>query len=452
MYQHVHFIGIGGISMSALAKILLRRGVRVSGSDITDTKIVEELRELGAEIAIPHAAQNITNPDIVVFTSAIAPDNPELLAAKEKGIRLVERADMVGHIMEHYPKSIAVAGTHGKTTTTSMLTYMLLEAGFDPTAMVGGELDILGGNLRVGHSDCLVTEACEYKRNFLKFQPFLSMILNIEADHLDYYRDLEDVISAFSDFAALPPENGAVVINADDPNCLRAAKHARGRVITAGLCQADCTAQDIAYGTDGCAAFTLCWQGRQIGRAKLRVPGAHNLSNALCAAAAMLFLQADEDAVLQGLERFGGAKRRFERRGTFGGGVLLIDDYAHHPTEIATTLASAKQMHAGTVWCIFQPHTYTRTKALLHQFADALKAADRLIMADIYAAREPDTGLVSSKDLADLVPGAVYIQGFAPIANYIRAHAKPGDIVITMGAGDVFQIGDMLLHGDAACK
>lgn len=444
--MHVHFIGIGGISMSALAKILLKNGDTVSGSDITETNLTKELRDLGAAISIPHAAEHITNPDMVVYTSAIAPDNPELAAARQKGIRLVERAELVGHIMADYPHSAAVAGTHGKTTTTSMLTYMLLAAGQDPTVMVGGELDVLGGNLRIGHSGCFVTEACEYKRNFLKFRPLVGVILNIEADHLDYYRDLDDVIDAFSDFAALLPPDGALVINGDDPNCLRAAQKAHCEILRAGLDAAcDCTAHNITYDADGCASFTLCWRGEALFNGKLHVPGAHNVQNALCAAAAALFLGADPAAVAQGMAQFGGAKRRFERRGTFGGGILLIDDYAHHPTEIATTLKSAKQMDAGTVWCIFQPHTYTRTKALLHEFADALKAADRLIMADIYAAREPDTGLISSKDVADLVPGAVYIPGFAPIADYIRKNAKPGDVVITMGAGDVFKIGDLLL-------
>lgn len=449
MSQHVHFIGIGGISMSALAKILLTHGDTVTGSDITETDITRHLRDLGVDIAIGHAAENITNPDMVVYTSAIAPDNPELAAARQKGIRLVERADMVGHIMDAYPCSIAVSGTHGKTTTTSMLTYILLSSDLDPTVMVGGELDILGGNLRIGRGDCFITEACEYKRNFLKFRPQIGVILNIEADHLDYYRDLDDVIDAFSDFAALLPPDGALIINAGDKNCLRAAQKAGCKVIRTGLDAAcDCTAHNIVYGGDGCASFSLCWQGEPLVDVKLHVPGAHNVQNALCAAAAALAAGADAAAVARGLEQFGGAKRRFEHRGTFGGGILLIDDYAHHPTEIATTLQSARQMDAGTVWCIFQPHTYTRTKALLHEFADALKAADKLIMADIYAAREPDTGLVSSKDVADLVPGAVYIPGFQPIADYIRQNAKPGDVVITMGAGDVFKIGDLLLAED----
>lgn len=446
MSQHVHLIGIGGISMSAIAKILLANGDTVSGSDITETDITRQLRDLGASIAIPHAAENITHPDMVVYTSAIAPDNPELLAAQKANIRLVERAEMVGHIMENYPCSVAVSGTHGKTTTTSMLTYILLSSDMDPTIMVGGELDILGGNLRIGGSDCFVTEACEYKRNFLKFRPQIGVILNIEADHLDYYRDLNDVIDAFASFAALLPPDGALVVNADDANSLRAAQAANCPVIRTGLDAAcDCTAHGVAYGGDGCASFSLCWRGEPLFDVTLNVPGAHNVHNALCAAAAALSAGADPAAVARGLESFGGAKRRFDRRGTFGDGILLIDDYAHHPTEIATTLQSAQQMDAGDVWCIFQPHTYTRTKALLHEFADALKAADHLIMADIYAAREPDTGLVSSKDVANLVPGAVYIPGFQPIADYIRQNAKPGDLVITMGAGDVFKIGDILL-------
>lgn len=431
--------------MSALAKILIANGTSVTGSDITATPITEELEKLGARVTVPHNASCICDQDAVVFTSAVKSDNPEIVEAKKRGINLIERAEMVGNIMRSSSDAVAVSGTHGKTTTTSMMAYTMLSAALDPTVMVGGELDILNGNLRIGKSGRMVTEACEYCRNFLRFAPTLGVILNIEADHLDYYRDLDDVIDAFSSFAALIPESGALVINGDDPNCTKAAKSAKCRVITAGINNGDIRAEDISYDRFGYPSFTVTENGKEIMRLTLSVVGEHNIYNALCAVAASLVLTDNVSAVKAGLEKFTGTKRRFEKKGEKDG-ILVVDDYAHHPTEIKATLSAVSKIRSGKVWCVFQPHTYTRTKTLFPDFVKALSAAENLVIADIYAAREKDTGLVSSKELADAIDGAVYIKGFESIADYFMQNASPGDIILTMGAGDIFKVGEIILQ------
>ena len=444
MYKKVHFIGIGGISMSALAKILISNGVQVSGSDITETPITEELRTMGAKISIPHCYECIESPDIVVYTSAIANDNPELKAARDKGIELVERASMVGNIMRSYHVPVAIAGTHGKTTTTSMMAYTMISAQLDPTVMVGGELDILNGNLKTGKGGFMVTEACEYCRNFLKFAPKIGVILNIEADHLDYYKDLDDVIDAFSSFSALLPEDGTLVINGDDENCIKASKSAKCKVIKVGIKNGDIKAENICYDKFGYPSFDVVAGGNKIMHLTLNVVGEHNIYNALCAVGASLEMSDDIDAIKDGLEKFTGTKRRFEKKGEVGG-ILVVDDYAHHPTEIKATLSAVSKIKGGKVWCVFQPHTYTRTKTLFDDFVSALGTAQNLVIADIYAAREKDTGLVHSRDLADAIEGAKYISGFENIAAYFKENAKDGDIILTMGAGDIFKVGDILL-------
>lgn len=430
--------------MSALAKILISNGVEVSGSDITPTPLTKELEEMGAKITIPHCAESVTDQDIIVFTSAISNDNPEIIEAKRKGIRLVERAEMVGNIMKGFSTAVAVSGTHGKTTTTSMMTHTMLSAGLDPTVMVGGELAILNGNLRIGKSEYMVTEACEYCRNFLHFAPTVGIILNIEADHLDYYRDLDDVIDAFSSFSALIPENGALIINGDDENCEKASKSAKCRVIRVGIKNGDIKAENISYDKFGYPSFDVCKNGKKIMALTLATVGEHNIYNALCAVGASLTMTDNTDAIKKGLEEFSGTKRRFEKKGEKNG-ILIIDDYAHHPTEIKATLSAVKKINSGKVWCVFQPHTYTRTKTLFADFAEALSAAENLVIADIYAAREKDTGLVSSKELADAIDGAVYIKGFDAIADYFMQNATAGDIILTMGAGDIFKVGEILL-------
>ena len=443
MNKYVHFIGIGGISMSGIAKILLNNGIRVSGSDISESDSVAELRKLGAEINIGHCAQNITNQDMVVFTSAVHDDNPEIIAAKEKGIKLVERAAMLGYIMKDYKKAISVAGTHGKTTATSMFAYILLEAQTDPTVMVGGKLDGIDGNLRIGNSDYFITETCEYMRNFLKFFPKVAVILNVEEDHLDYYKDIDDIIDAFSSFCALVPEDGIIVVNKENENSVKSAEGALAKVYTFGFEDADFCAGNIAYSEFGYPSFDI-YEGNDIKlHIDLNVVGLHNVLNATACALAAFKMGLDGGAIKRGLEAFTGTKRRFEKKG-FVNGALVIDDYAHHPTEISATIKALKNVNHKSEWCIFQPHTYTRTISLLDDFAKALSEVDNVIITDIFAAREKDTGIVHSKDLADKIPGAVYIKEFEDIANYTKENAKEGDIVLTMGAGNVCDIGDLL--------
>ena len=443
MAEYVHFIGIGGISMSGIAKILLNNGIKVSGSDISESDSVKELRDLGAIVNIGHSADNIQGQDIVVYTSAVHDDNPEIVAAKEKGIKLIDRATMLGIIMKNYKNAISVAGTHGKTTATSMLAYVLLAAEMDPTIMVGGKLDGIDGNLRIGESDCFITETCEYMRNFLKFFPTVAVILNVEEDHLDYYKDINDIIDAFQSFCGLVPEDGFIVVNNESDNALKSAEDAKAKVYTFGFDGADFSAENITYSSYGYPSFDIYSGSELIGHLELNVVGIHNVLNATACALAASKLGIGFDMIKKGLEAFTGTKRRFEKKG-FVNGALVIDDYAHHPTEIEATLKALGNVNHTSEWCIFQPHTYTRTISLMDDFAKALSMAGNVIITDIYAAREKDTGIVHAKDLADKIENAVYIKNFADIEDYIRKNASEGDVVLTMGAGDVYKIGESL--------
>lgn len=442
--NHIHFIGIGGISMSSLAQILIHNGKKVSGSDVTRTHLTDELEKQGAKITIGQKKENIENPDLIVYTAAISEDNEELMEARRKNIKTIERAVLLGEIMKKYPLSIAVSGTHGKTTTTSMITHILLANDTDPTVTVGGELNAISGNLRLGRSDYFLTEACEYHRSFLEFFPKIGIILNIEADHLDYFKDLDEIVDTFCDFAKILPDDGTLIVANDNPNTIKTIKHAKCKVITCGLNDADFVAKNIEYDQSGCASFDVYHNGECITRVSLSVNGKHNIYNALCAFACGYDLGFDTKLIKKGLLSFGGTKRRFEKKGE-AFGFMVVDDYAHHPTEIKATLKAAKNAKYNNVWCIFQPHTYTRTKALLDDFAKALAYADNVIITDIYAAREKDTGLVCAKDLADKTNGSIYIKEFSDIKDYIIKNAKQGDLVITMGAGTVYKIGEMIL-------
>jgi UDP-N-acetylmuramate--alanine ligase len=441
--KFIHFIGIGGISMSGIAKILLSNNIEVSGSDISESESVRELRELGARVEIGHRAENITNQDIVVYTSAVHDDNPEIIAAKQKGIKLIDRATMLGYIMKDYTDAISVAGTHGKTTATSMMAYVLLEAQKDPTVMVGGKLDGIDGNLRIGGSGYFLTETCEYMRNFLKFFPKIAIILNVEEDHLDYYRDIDDIVDAFSSFCALVPEDGYVVVNKESEYAVKSANGSKAKVYTFGFNDADYCAKNITYSDYGYPSFDVYEKDNLIGSISLNVVGVHNVLNALSVAAAALNMGIDFESIKKGLEKYTGTKRRFEKKG-FVNGALVIDDYAHHPTEIKATLKALDNIKHQRQWVIFQPHTYTRTISLLDDFADALSLSDNVIITDIFAAREKDTGIVHSKDLASKIKDAIYIKDFCDIEKYIKENAKEGDVVLTVGAGDVYKIGESL--------
>ena len=447
---HVHFIGIGGISMSGLAEILMEKGFRVSGSDSKESPLTIALASKGAEIFYGQRASNILEgTGLVVYTAAIHPDNPEYERASSLGIPIISRAELLGQIMKNYTTPIAVSGTHGKTTTTSMLSHILLEAETDPTISVGGILPAIGGNIRVGHSGYFITEACEYTNSFLSFFPKISIILNIDADHLDFFKDIDDIRHSFRRFAEILPPDGTLIINADTPEYESVIRDLPCRVITYGLEHpADYTASGITYDKYGHASFTVLQDGVRTGSYYLKVPGLHNVQNALAAIICARILGLPEEAVVKGIGGFSGTDRRFQYKGEVGG-VTVIDDYAHHPTEIRATLDSAARYPHKEIWCVFQPHTYTRTKALLPEFADALARADHVVLADIYAARETNTIGISSADLKERIlekgTHCEYFPTFDEIENYLLSSCLPGDLLITMGAGDVVAIGEHLL-------
>ena len=448
--QHIHFIGIGGISMSGLAEVLLGKGFTVSGSDAHDSDLISLLREHGALVTIGQTAENITSDiDVIVYTAAIHPDNPEFKAAKESGKPMLTRAELLGEMMQNYRVSVAVAGTHGKTTTTSMVSHVLLAGNYDPTISVGGILPAIGGNIRVGKSDTFVTEACEYTNSFLSLIPTVGMILNVDADHLDFFKDLDDIANSFHIFASQIPADGTLVINRDSKKFNEVTDGIACKIVTYSLDKdADYTASNITHDEFGHGSFDCYERGELLGRITLSVPGIHNVSNALATVAAARTMNIPADVIIEGLKNFTGADRRFEYKGKMGE-VTVIDDYAHHPTEIKATLAAAANYPHKEIWVIFQPHTYTRTKALLPEFAEALSAADHIILAKIYEAREKDIYGVSSQNLADEIAkygrDVRYITTFSGIEEYVRTHCKPGDILITMGAGNVTEIGPALI-------
>ena len=448
---HVHFIGIGGISMSGLAKVLLKEGFTVSGSDNKRSPLTEQLEEAGAAVFYGQKASNIIDGiDVVVYTAAIHADNEEYQAAVKKGLSMLTRAQLLGQLMTNYDIPIAVAGTHGKTTTTSMLTHILLAADTDPTVSVGGILNAIGGNIRVGNSEIFVTEACEYTNSFLEFFPKISIILNIDEDHLDFFKDLEDIRRSFRRFAELLPSDGCLIINGDIERLNGLTDGLSCKVVTYGTGSAlDYSAANISHNELGNASFDFIKKGNFMSRITLSVNGEHNVSNALAALAAADLLGIPVCEASEGLKKFRGTKRRFEYKGEVNG-ITIIDDYAHHPTEIKATLMAARHYPHREIWCVFQPHTFTRTKALFHEFVEALSYTDHIILADIYAARETDTLGISSADIAEELcktgADAYYLPSFEKIEAFCMEKCKKGDMLITMGAGDVVNIGDSLLE------
>ena len=436
--------------MSGLAEILLKAGFQVSGSDAHESALTDRLEAKGARISYGQRAENITDDvEVVVYTAAVHADNPEYAEVVRRGIPMLSRAELLGQMMRNYGQAVAISGTHGKTTTTSMLTEILLAAETDPTISVGGILHSIGGNIRVGSHDVFVTEACEYTNSFLSFLPTLEVILNIEEDHLDFFRDLDDIRRSFRLFAEKLDENGLLVISSDIKNYQAICEGLPCRVITVGHAQdSDYSAADIKYDSYARAGFTLLEKGQPTGTIRLSVPGEHNVYNALAAIAAAKAMDIPDEAIAAGLERYTGTDRRFQKKGEIGG-VTVIDDYAHHPQEIAATLAAAKHYPHKKLWCVFQPHTYTRTRAFLDEFAEALSAADEVILADIYAARETDTLGISSADIAARIEKmgkpVQYFSTFDEIETFILLNCSTGDLLITMGAGDIVKVGERLL-------
>lgn len=447
---HVHFIGIGGISMSGLAEILLKEHFKISGSDSKESELTDNLVKMGAEIFYGQSASNIlSGTDLVVYTAAIRADNPEFLAAKEAGIPMLSRAELLGQIMDNYKQSVAVAGTHGKTTTTSMVSQILLCAACDPTLSVGGILEAIHGNIRVGHSDIFVTEACEYTNSFLHFRPRYSIILDIEAEHLDFFKDIQDIRNSFHLFAKNTISDGAIIINGQIEQYEEIVAGLSPKVITYGLIPScNYYATDITYDEKACAHFTVKKDGVTLCDITLSVPGEHNVYNSLAAIAVCLEMNIDLADIIKGLFLFGGAKRRFEYKGSMNG-ITIIDDYAHHPTEIAATLHAAKNYPNDRMVCVFQPHTYSRTKAFLKDFAKSLSIADVVVLADIYAAREKNTIGISSTAILDelkaLGTESYYFPSFDAIENFLLENCLNNDLLITMGAGDIYLIGEHLL-------
>lgn len=448
----IHFIGIGGISMSGLAEILLKRNFTISGSDMKASEMTEHLASIGAKIMIGQKAENASKDvDLVVYTAAIREDNEEFAAFKALGIPMMTRATLLGQIMSNYMRSIAVAGTHGKTTSTSMMAHILLEAMADPTISVGGILDRIHGNILVGESDIFLTEACEYTNSYHEFFPLYSIILNVEEDHMDFFKDLDDIKRSFHKFASQTAAEGLIIINGDMEPKDEVVAGLSQRVVTFGLKDGNnYSAKDIIYDENGNVSYTLMVDGQENVRVELSVKGMHNVLNSLSVIACSMDMGIDMNDILRGLKSFGGTKRRFEYKGNLKG-VTVIDDYAHHPTEIAATITAAQNYPHDELWIVFQPHTFSRTKAFLHEFAEVLCKADHVVLADIYAAREPDTGEISSLDIVNLMKEAgadvYHFPSFEEIENFLLTVVKGNDLLITMGAGDVVKIGEELLEG-----
>jgi len=440
-----HLVGIGGVSMSPLAEVLLGQGLVVTGSDMNENAHVVHLRSLGIDVTIGHLPETVARvgAQCIIRTAAVHDDNPEIAAAIKAGIPVFERAQAWGLLMQGYPNALCVAGTHGKTTTTSMCTHIAMAARRDPTVMIGGTLPLLGAGHRVGHGDTIILESCEYCNSFHSFSPTVAVILNVEADHLDFFKDLEDVEHSFRVFAERVPENGTVIINSEDENSLTALDGLNRKVVTFGVRTGDVRAADLRW-EKGLPSFTVVWNEKPFASVSLQVPGLHNVKNALAAAASAIVLGFPAKAVEEGLAAFRGAGRRFEYQGSFHG-ADIYDDYAHHPSEVGALLDAVKELGYKRIICAFQPHTYSRTKALFDDFVKVLSLPDITLLTDIYAAREQNTIGISSKDLADRIEGAEYLPSLSDTENRLRQLAQPGDLILTVGAGDICTVGYQLV-------
>ena len=444
--KRVHLVGIGGVSMSPLAEVLRGKGVTVTGSDMKESETVSHLRTLGIPVTIGHLPESVKGADCLIRTAAVHDDNPEIAAALAGDIPVFERAQAWGAIMGHYKNALCVAGTHGKTTTTSMCTHIFLAAGRDPSVMIGGTLPILGCGHRVGHGDTIIAESCEYCNSFLSFAPTVAVILNVEADHLDFFKDLDDIKASFRRFAELvPPGDGHVVANWDNVNVKKTLEGFQKSCFTFSLTDhtAHCYAENLTW-ERGLPAFDVIAMGKKYAHVTLRVGGEHNVSNALAAAAAAYVLGVPGAAVEEGLDAFTGAGRRFEKKGTYHG-ADVYDDYAHHPDELRALLTMARTLGYQRIICAFQPHTYTRTAALFDRFVEVLKLADVAVLAEIYAAREQNTQGISSLDLVRKIPGAVYCPHLEGVTAQLADMARPGDLILTVGAGDIYLAGEALV-------
>lgn len=448
-YKNIHFIGIGGVSMSGLAMYLSKEGFNVSGSDRTASDTTKHLESIGIKVFNSHDASNITEEtDLVVFTSAIAKDNPELLEAKKHEIYCAERAELLGKVMERFKYPISIAGTHGKTTTTSLVSSVLLSANVDPTITVGGYLPAINGNFRVGSNDYFVVETCEYCDNFLWFKPYSAIILNVELDHTDYFKSEEQYYNSFNKFAKNVQKDGCLVINNGIKDYEKVIDNIEATVITIGFENADFVAKNIEYNAKY-NKFDVYKGDEFVATIQTQVKGEHNVLNSLCTFALCDYLNINQTDIVNGLAEFSGINRRLQFKGDVNG-VDIYDDYAHHPTEIKTTLKTVSNMGYNNVYVIFQPHTYSRTKSLLTDFSHSFENATKAVFIDIFSAREAFDPSVSSKQLSELVDNysnnGVYMDSFESAKDYVTSIAKKGDIILTMGAGDVYKIGDTMVE------
>ena len=450
-YKNIHFIGIGGISMSGLCEIILKEGnFNISGSDNSESILIQNLRKKGVKIYIGQKAENLSKDvDLVVYTAAIKPDNEEFIKAKELGIKMMERSVFLGELMKAYKYPICIAGTHGKTTTSSFVSEVFLKTDKDPTISLGGILSSINSNFKIGKKDFFILETCEYCDSFLKFNPHSAIILNIDADHLDYFKDLNQIYESFKNFAKLIKKDACLVINADIENYEFIIKDLSCKIITYGKnVSSDWQAKNIKFNDKGYPSYTATYKGKDMFNISLNVVGLHNVYNSLAVCALCNFYELDKNCIENGLNSFNGTERRFQYKGEFNG-VKVIDDYAHHPTEILATIEASKNQKFNKLWCVFQPHTFSRTKALLNEFADSFKDADNIVVLDIYSAREKDTGEIHSKDLVDKLKSkgknAIYIENFECGKDFLEKNCKQGDMLITIGAGDVYLLGEMLI-------
>ena len=442
--RRVHLSGIGGVSMCPLAEVLHGMGLQVQGSDMSDSATVKHLRSLGIPVHVGHVAQDIQGAEFLIRTAAIHDDNPEIAAARAHGIPVFERAEAWGAIMQQYENALCIAGTHGKTTTTSMATHIFMAAEKDPTVMIGGTIPMLHSGYRVGRGDTIILESCEYCNSFLHFFPTVAVILNVEADHLDFFKDLADVEHSFRAFAQLVPPEGHVVANADDPGVREALEGIDRFSFGLEAPEADCRGVNLRW-DHGLPSFDVVIRGQVYTHLDLQVGGKHNVYNALAAASAAYLLGIPGGAVKEGLEAFTGAGRRFEYKGEYNG-AKVYDDYAHHPGELHALLDMARSLGYGRIVCAFQPHTYSRTKALFDEFVQELRRPDVVILAEIYAAREKNTIGITSADLAREIPGAICCPTLEAVTDALAQAARPGDLILTVGAGDIYTAGEALVR------
>ena len=440
--RHAHLVGIGGVSMSPLAEVLAGMGMTITGSDMNESATVKRLRTMGISIAVGHNAENIRGADLIIRTAAAHDDNPEIAAARQTGIPVFERAQAWGAIMRSYKNALCISGTHGKTTTTSMCTHIIMAAQLDPTVMIGGTLPLLGAGHRVGQGDTIILESCEYCNSFLSFSPTVAVILNVEADHLDFFHDLADVEHSFRAFAELVPPTGMIVANAEDQNTMDTIAGINRPVLTFGIETGDVHAENLVW-NKGRPSFDVVCRGQVYAHVDMSIPGLHNMKNALAASAAAYALGIPSSAVTEGLSAFRGAGRRFEFKGTYHG-ADVYDDYAHHPGELRALLDTAATLGYQRVICAFQPHTYTRTHALFDDFVEVLKCADVTLLAEIYAAREQNTLGISSADLCKHISGSRYFATLPELTEHLKELAQPGDLILTVGAGDVYTAGEAM--------